>query len=130
VSRRSPVAVALTVDGDVEALGDQSRTCVYRVVQEGLTNCVRHARASRVDVRITRLPAAIRVEIADDGIGFDATKPRGLGLRGMEERVKELHGTFGIRRRDEGGTLLSFTLPAGAHAVEGIGGTTLARAAG
>ena len=65
---------------------------MYRAVQEALTNCVRHAKA-RVDQR-ERAPATaidLDVSVTDDGIGFDSARRRdGLGLRGIEERVKEL----------------------------------------
>ena len=54
VGRRFGVPVELSVDGDLERLPEQHRTCVYRVVQEALTNCVRHARAARISVAVSR----------------------------------------------------------------------------
>jgi signal transduction histidine kinase len=116
VSRRSGLAIDLQVTGGLEVLSEQARTCIYRVVQEGLTNCVRHAHASHADVAITRNGGTVRGEITDDGDGFDPeARGPGLGLRGMEERVKELRGTFAVLRREKGGTMVAFTLPAAAQ---------------
>jgi signal transduction histidine kinase len=128
VSRRSGLAIDLQVTGGLDVLSEQARTCIYRVVQEGLTNCVRHAHASHADVAITRNGGTVRGEITDDGDGFDlAARGPGLGLRGMEERVKELRGTFAVLRREKGGTMVAFTLPAAAQSNREV---ALASAAG
>ena len=72
------------------------RTCVYRVVQEALTNCVRHAsRDAAIIVAVAGRPDQTRLDVTDDGVGFDPRAVRaqsGLGLRGIEERVRELTG--------------------------------------
>jgi signal transduction histidine kinase len=125
--RRFGIPVGLTVDGDFENASDQHRTSVYRAVQEALTNCVRHARASRIDVSVTGHPGGIDVTVSDDGVGFDsARRPGGLGLRGIEERVRELQGTMAIRSARGAGTALTIRLPLAARATE----TLSARAAG
>lgn len=127
VSRRSQLAIDLHVHGEIDGLEDQYRTCVYRVVQEALTNCVRHSRASRVQVTIKGTPDALDVSIVDDGVGFDRARHRGgLGLRGMVERVKELHGTVTVLTAPNAGTTVRLSLPLRATAVE----DRLARAAG
>ena len=75
---------------------------LYRVAQEALTNVARHANASQVEVRIESLNGSIRMEIADNGQGFEINgkscpgKPNRLGLLGMRERVEMLGGTFGV----------------------------------
>jgi signal transduction histidine kinase len=118
VQRRSQLSVDLRIDGSVAGLADHERTCIYRVVQESLTNCVRHAQANRVRIRIERDDPAVRVEIVDDGVGIDPRARRnGLGLRGMEERVKELGGSFAVTRGDAGGTIVRFSLPIQAPAM-------------
>jgi signal transduction histidine kinase len=126
-SRRFGVPVELTVDGDFDLLPEQHRTCVYRSVQEALTNCVRHARASRIAVSVSRLADGLAVTVADDGVGFNpAQRAGGLGLRGIEERVRDLHGVLTIRSAAGAGTTLTMKVPLSKDPVE----VTHARAAG
>jgi signal transduction histidine kinase len=132
--RRFNITVETILEGDLDTLPDRYRTCVYRVVQEALTNCVRHAGASRIEVVVRRTavgvgthPAArLEVSINDDGIGLDGRHSAGLGLIGIEERVRELHGTVSIRSAVDAGTRLTITLPLPANLEE----LTVARAAG
>lgn len=93
---------------------------VYRFVQEGLTNVLKHARASEVRVRVRRLgsptgdgPARIEVEVRDDGVGFDPRSPTEdrLGLLGMRERVDLAGGAFRCESSPGGGTRLAATFP-------------------
>ena len=104
-TRRYGVHVELDVDGDLDALPDQHRTCVYRVVQEALTNCVRHAQRAR-SIQVTRHGRARLARRVRDATTASASIRRdaaqGLGLRGIEERVKELHGTMTIQQRAGG----------------------------
>ena len=88
----------------------------YRIVQEGITNVAKHARATRCDVRLTQLPDRLLVEVEDDGIGFveDTDRPivsRGLGLISIRERASRLGGTFNIMSRPGAGTRLIVSLP-------------------
>ncbi|MBI2834002.1 MAG: ATP-binding protein [Acidobacteria bacterium] len=111
-ARRYGMPVDLDVDGEFDALPDQHRTCVYRVVQEALTNCVRHARPGRVHVRLTGDPEGLNVSVTDDGVGFDpAQRHTGMGLRGIEERVRELGGVMAVHSAPGAGTTLSIRLP-------------------
>jgi signal transduction histidine kinase len=113
-SRRCDVPVDLQVDGDFDDLPDEQRTCVYRTVQEALTNCVRHSKAGRIAITITLAGLAdiLEVKIADDGVGIDPEKrARGLGLRGIEERAKELNGTLSVNSEPGRGTTLRLRLP-------------------
>lgn len=117
VARRSGLVIELHVDADADTASEPQRTCIYRVVQEALTNCVRHAQATRVVVQLARQGGGLQVSVTDDGRGFDpAHRAFGLGLRGMEERVKELHGRLSVRRAEDRGMTVSFWLPAGAAA--------------
>ena len=128
-SRRSNMNVELKIGGDVASLPDKHRTCVYRVIQEAMTNCARHARAKAILVEVASREGQLRVAISDDGIGLNPTiGRRGLGLRGIEERVKELRGSMTIARRAGGGagTTVSVLLPVPAETME----TALARTAG
>lgn len=111
-SRRFGVPVELTVDGDFDLLPEQHRTCVYRSVQEALTNCVRHARASHIAVSVRRQADSLAVTITDDGVGFNpAQRAGGLGLRGIEERVRDLNGVLSIRSAAGAGTTLTLKVP-------------------
>jgi signal transduction histidine kinase len=89
------------------------RICVYRIVQEALTNCARHAGAKRIDIDVEGRSGGISVFIRDDGVGFDPAKVkgRGLGLLGMQERVRDLGGHLVISSRPGEGTVVSAKLP-------------------
>jgi len=112
-TRRSGLDVELQMDGDFDALPDQHRTCVYRAVQEALTNCARHAQASHVTVTVVSTGQRLDLSVSDDGTGLDASRrANGLGLRGIEERVKELDGTLIVGHvPGNRGTRLAVTLP-------------------
>jgi signal transduction histidine kinase len=126
-TRRYGVDVDLQVHGDFDVLPDRYRTCVYRAIQEALTNCVRHAKPRTISVSVTGHDDRLDVSVTDDGIGFDPARRRdGLGLRGIEERVKELHGTMIIGSAAGEGTALTIQLPIPAAVTE----APLARAAG
>jgi signal transduction histidine kinase len=125
--RRVGVPVELTVDGDFDLLPEQHRTCVYRSVQEALTNCVRHARAAHIAVSVSRQADSLAVSVTDDGVGFDpAQRAGGLGLRGIEERVRDLHGVLSIKSAAGAGTTLTLKVPLAADSQE----VAHARAAG
>ena len=106
-----PLDVAL--DGDVDRLPEPHRTCVYRVVQEALTNCARHAHATQVGVSLRRDTANLRLLIHDDGVGLQdqARSREGLGLLGIEERIKELQGILSIHSTNGAGTTLRVEIP-------------------
>jgi len=109
---RFAITVDLNIDGDFDGLPDRHRTCVYRIVQEAMTNCVRHAHATRIQVAVNSDGEQLGVSIADNGVGFNPSHRRnGLGLRGIEERVKELQGTMSISREVTGGTAIAVRLP-------------------
>jgi signal transduction histidine kinase len=112
VISRYGLMVELRMEGDFDDLPERYRTCVYRAVQEALTNCVRHAKARSVVVSVTSDGEQLDVTVTDDGIGFDpARRHAGLGLRGIEERVKELQGAMTIDKVETGGTKLAIRLP-------------------
>jgi signal transduction histidine kinase len=126
-TRRYGLPVHLNVSGDLSLLPDRHRTCIYRVVQEALTNCVRHAAASCIRVTVTGHGDSLDVTVVDDGIGFDVERRKtGLGLRGIEERARELGGHVEIRSVKGAGTSLLIRLPLDSAAEE----VALARIAG
>jgi signal transduction histidine kinase len=89
---------------------------VYRLVQEALTNIVRHARASRADVTIARRNGAVDVRVDDDGRGFGEGSDARLGLLGMRERVTALGGRLDVGQSETGGARVSARIPIEVHA--------------
>jgi signal transduction histidine kinase len=115
-SRRSSIPVSIEAEGDLGHLAESVRTCIYRVVQESLTNCARHAQASNVQITVQGKKDGIRLTVQDDGKGFDPDNVSGggLGLIGMEERIKKLGGTLAISSqnpKEPRGTVLKVELP-------------------
>lgn len=89
---------------------------VFRVAQEALTNVVRHARATRIDLRLDDTDGALSLEVADDGAGFDVNEARSrptasVGLFGMAERVALVGGTLDIQSRKSAGTRVVVRVP-------------------
>ena len=84
-------------------LGDVARAAIYRIVQEGLSNAIRHGKPNHVAIRLWAEPDEIRLDIADDGPGL--TKPGrspGFGLIGMRERIAALNGALMVTNRPDG----------------------------
>ena len=111
VSRRTGMRVKVAVEGVSDELPESHRTCVYRIVQEALHNCSRHAEARVVRIAVRQEPDRLVLSIQDDGKGFDTQRTRGLGLLGMQERVAYLGGAFEMQSEPGGGTLLSIVIP-------------------
>ncbi len=111
VSKRTGIRVQVAAADSAGELPDALRTCIYRVVQEALHNCARHAQARTVRVVVRREDSRIVLSVEDDGRGFDARRVRGLGLVGMEERVRHLGGAFHISSNPGSGTKLNVELP-------------------
>ncbi|MDM8084021.1 sensor histidine kinase [Cellulomonas cellasea] len=94
--------ISVTVDNDVQGpLPGAIETAVFRVVQESITNIVRHSAATEATVRIDADDGAVRVRVADNG-PVTSTAPAGHGLLGMRERVEGLGGSLATRRTDPG----------------------------
>jgi signal transduction histidine kinase len=94
-----------------ERLDQDLETTVYRMVQEALTNVTKHAQAGRVRVAVGALDGELRIEVQDDGTGFDPeTSHEGFGLAGMRERAALAGGTLSVES-GEAGTLLIASLP-------------------
>jgi signal transduction histidine kinase len=111
-SKRTGVTVDLQTDGMLDGLGEQVSTCIYRVVQEALTNCARHANANNVRVVIHGKGNLVHLAIQDDGVGFDlSNETDGLGIVGIKERVQDLGGNVKISSEAHRGTLLLMEIP-------------------
>jgi signal transduction histidine kinase len=111
LSRHGTMEVKVRAENATENLPDELKICVYRVIQEALNNAQRHALAKNAFVDLTQSEDAMRVKITDDGSGYDAKRSRGMGLLGMEERVKRLGGTITVDSRPGAGTTIAVELP-------------------
>jgi signal transduction histidine kinase len=107
VSRRTGLKVKMVADDLTDNLTDALRTCIFRVVQEALNNCVKHSKAGEVRVVIRRDGDGLSITVEDNGVGFDPAHNKGLGLLGMMERVTGLGGRFHISSQPGHGTVLS-----------------------
>ena len=86
--------------------------CLYRFAQEALQNVARHAQAKTVQVGLKQTDGRLSLTVEDDGIGFDAEHVRGMGLVGMEERLRQAGGTLCVESRPGKGTRLTAEVPA------------------
>lgn len=111
--RRYP-SVTLSLQHDLNSeLGPSVTLAIYRVVQEGLINALRHAQASRVDISVQADAQRMIVTISDDGIGLPAewSRPGHFGLRGLAERIVHLGGALHVANREPHGVCLTARIP-------------------
>ena len=94
-----------------ETLPDAYNVTVYRLVQEALNNAARHSGARNASVKVTCDGGRLVVEVRDDGRGFDPKHTRGLGILGMEERVRRLGGRLTIDSQPGRGSAVRAELP-------------------
>jgi signal transduction histidine kinase len=116
-SKRTGIRAYFSHDGIEERLAPDVEVCIYRIVQEALTNVARHSGALTCEVALRRDQDHVELVIQDSGRGMSLTSDatdarRGLGLMGMRERAQALNGHFVLANRDEGGTRIVVTLPA------------------
>jgi len=111
VGNRTGLHVKVEAEESAGDLPDAHRTCIYRIAQEALENCVRHARARRVTVGLQRVSSSVSLQVRDDGGGFQTARSRGLGLLGMKERVEQLGGRLLVSSEPGRGTCITAELP-------------------
>ncbi|HVC32287.1 MAG TPA: sensor histidine kinase [Chloroflexota bacterium] len=116
LARRTQIDVDFHVSGLETRLPDDVEVVVYRIVQEALTNVVKHAAATRVEVLVSRGNGFVSGSVVDDGRGFNleslrGSRERGLGLFGMQERVGLVGGTFRITSHPGQGTRVAISIP-------------------
>jgi len=110
--------VSFTTFAGLEKMPGASRTALYRVAQEALANISRHAKARRAKVSIQEINGGVRMEISDDGTGFQVSRPmaskvnQGLGILGMRERVEMVGGIFSLSSKPGKGTTVRVELSA------------------
>ena len=113
MSRSSGIEIKMDVDEAANSLPDAHRTCLYRIVQEALTNATLHSGARKIQVTLRTGTASVGGSITDDGRGFETGlgTQKGLGLLGMQERVRELGGSIQILSSLGRGTRIEIHLP-------------------
>jgi two-component system sensor histidine kinase UhpB len=115
MSASQPTLVTSTVDGMCESIGPEIALSLYRIAQEVLHNVVKHASASRAEVRLRRIVDGVELTIVDDGQGFDVATARaahsGLGLVSINERVRLAGGSLSIVTELQKGTRVQVRMP-------------------
>lgn len=113
--RDAGLEVDLDTRGEPVPLSPGLDLAAYRIVQEAVTNVLRHSGATRLQVRLAYEPGELQVTVADDGRGLDGTTPGGHGLRGIRERAELYGGSLDVGRGDGGGARVHARLPIGGH---------------
>lgn len=122
-SQRTGVRAEFVLDRLDARIASELEVCVYRVVQEALTNVAKHARAASCRVYLQRLPHSLLVTVEDDGVGITPERVggtddrHGVGLVGVRERISRLGGTFRLQTQAGKGTRLMMELPVSADEV-------------
>lgn len=104
-SEMTGVPLDLSTQGALDVRG-RGALALFRILQESLHNVRKHARASRVNVTVKRTSSELSLRIQDFGVGFDSTRPRGLGLTSMRERMALAHGKLTIHSAPGQGTVI------------------------
>lgn len=114
VQSRMPLNITVEINGEPRPIEPVANTALFRVAQEALTNVIKHARATSATVQLSYLPSVVRLQVTDDGCGFDvrtqAQRPA-WGLLGMEERATLLGGNVIIQSQPGRGTCIEMTVP-------------------
>lgn len=116
VAQRSGRDIAVALAPDLPRLGAAREIAAFRIVQEAVTNGLRHAEDGHIRVSVQPHATGIEIVIGDNGVGFDAeatlaAAPRGFGLFGMRERVEELGGRWTLASRPGQGTTITAIIP-------------------
>ena len=116
IERHHQVTVTFNPGDGLDSLDSDVALCLFRVVQEALTNVLRHARARKTSVSLTTTAESVELNIVDDGVGFVAGERTrsGLGLRSIHERVRFMRGSVSVDSRPGEGTKVLVRIPIGA----------------
>lgn len=115
ITRASALSISVTSEGSERAIGDDKQLILFRIIQECLNNCLKHAQATNVNIGFNWYPNQLRVRVRDDGQGFDAETAlqhsTGLGLQNILNRARVTGGTGDIRSRPGEGTVVTVQIP-------------------
>lgn len=104
----------LTLEGDLDSLGETLNINIYRIVQEAINNALKHAQASIIDIRLIAQDNALQLTIKDNGVGMNieaVDQTQHFGLLGMRERVQGFHGSFQVVSEPNLGSALNINIP-------------------
>ena len=117
-ARQNPqIAFSLSAEKLMRSYGDSIDLTIYRCVQESLTNAIRHAQPEHVGIEVGEAAEGLgqgpcaQAHVRDDGRGIDPTTPMGFGLRGMQERVQGLGGSYKVEGAGGRGTCVRIVIP-------------------
>lgn len=117
-----PAVVTYSDEGSGPPLQDTMRALVYRMTRELLMNSIKHGHATRIDITTAAVDGQLRIEVRDDGRGFDIeTSPANFGLRNLREQVVGLGGRFELLSRPEHGTVARIWVPVTHDSTEASG---------
>lgn len=112
IDKSTKVELNLSLHGDLKNLDNKISLSIYRIVQELISNAIRHAKPKNINLYVTRSSHNILVIVEDDGIGFDPEKlTTGLGISNLKSRLELLKGQFNIDSSTQGGTSISINIP-------------------
>ena len=117
VSRASDIEFNVKVDNVDDVISKEAEINLYRVIQEGINNIIKHSKATEAELKVIRLEDQIIITISDNGIGLASDKKssenrkHGFGLSGIAERVKILKGEFKVESEGNSGTVLRISIP-------------------
>jgi signal transduction histidine kinase len=121
IERQHQVTVTFSPGDGLDSLDSEVALCLFRVVQEALTNALRHARARMIGVSLMTTAESVELIVVDDGVGFVASERTrsGLGLRSIHERVRFMHGHVTVDSRPGEGTKVLVRIPIGTDSCRG-----------
>lgn len=112
MTQRTGIEIVRRLERDLPAITDDSAVAIYRIAQESLTNAVRHASASRIEIELRRDDERVELVVCDDGVGYAPNGDRGGGILGMRERALSIGAELCIEARsDARGTRVTLDLP-------------------
>jgi signal transduction histidine kinase len=118
LKKRTDINIVFEGQADIERLSPEAERALFRIVQEGVTNVLRHSGGSGLKIRVSSTPKAVTLEIEDNGHGLDVEQlsqlegeaTLGVGIAGMRERIRQLNGIFKLQSNAEG-TRVTATVP-------------------
>lgn len=115
IRRTGPIAISVTSEGEEYRIEDDKQLILFRIIQECLQNCLKHAGASNINIGFNYYPGLLRIRIRDDGKGFDADStlqhPTGLGLQNILHRARLTGGSCSIASRPGEGATVTVQIP-------------------
>ena len=115
ITRTGHIRISVTSEGEEYRIRDDKQLILFRIIQECLNNCLKHAEATNINIGFTWFPGQLRVRIRDDGKGFDAEhtlqRPTGRGLQNILNRARLTGGSSAIQSRPGEGTVVTVQIP-------------------